>query len=678
MRKIIVGLVSLLILINLIIVPADAQSEAQPEAQQSIINTSEPSKWQTGSVSSKDNLRRISCFQNKLYVAIGYNGTIFTSPDGVKWAKNSFVSNNVNADLYDVICTDDQIIVVGGKGIVLRSTDGFNWTVKAVTDYSITKVIYGNHLFLAFTNNPGEILTSKDGVSWKRGKTTSKQDIFDAVWNGKVFVTVGRDGEISTSKDGLNWQTKILKSKPLFQKIIWNGKLFVTFGTTSAETDEYAYTAGQYIASSKDGYNWSIKTIKTKSLKKNSPEIYISICNNIIWNGKSFTVFLTEQSGQSPAPDSRLIAYTSNNALDWKRNETNIGGDSFVTVWTGKTYAAVCNLWTLPGYYYRYDVYNSKDGIKWNKVDEQNKEDHKINDIIYCNGKFIIAGDRGEIRSSEDGAVWNNNDVIHYPQLWDGKRFISLDTKTYYLYASIDGLTWEKMNQIDWNITYGPIFWSRKEYITFGPNYYISSSKDLTAWDKTELDSNGILYTNVGPIKAFATDGKKYVLAGSDGTAVSEDLKNWTSRKAKNYYKSVIIGASGFVALNIYGQIDGSADGLKWKRIKIKDYNNSITKIIYAGDKFMGVGDNGEIWYSKDGANWSKADSAANKTLNDICWTGNEFIAAGIEGMVVTSKDGIEWKQEEAPLMLDFTNICSNGEIVLINGRDGFIYKSLK
>lgn len=673
MKKITAGFVSLLIIINLFVpVHAGQASNDTPDTPQA-------TEWQAGNISDINNLNRVTCFQNKLFVAVGAGGTIRTSKDGQNWTENINNADDNACELYDVVCTDDQIIAVGEKGTVLRSEDGIQWTrIKRVTTSSIVKIIPGKSLFLAFTDKPGEVLVSKNGTAWTAGKITSKQYICDALWNGKVFVTVGLNGEISTSQDGHNWQTKVLKNKPSFNKVAWNGRMFIAFGTTSASTNNYDYTSGLYIASSKDGYSWNIKTIKTKSLSKKSLEIYSCYCENIIWNGKSFIMILNEQTGQPPAVDSMMVTYTSGNGLDWKRNAANIGGDNFVTVWTGNDFTAICNYWSLPGYYYRYDIYKSKDGVSWNKALEENKEDKKINAICCSNGRTVIAGDGGEIRYSEDGISWSRDNVIHIPQVWDGNRFLSIDTKTYNVYSSIDGLTWKKERGIDWNITYGNIFWSGKEYITFGPNYYISTSGDLIKWNKTEYDYAGGLYNDIGSISAFASDGNKYVLAGNKGTAVSSDMKNWVSRKAANYYKAVIIGNDSFVALNIYGQMDISYDGLKWKRLKIKDYNNSINKIIYAKGKFVGVGTNGEVWYSEDGAAWTKAECPAGKTLNAVCWTGIEFIAAGNEGTVITSADGVKWQQEESPVKLNFSNICTNGEIVIINSPEGVIYKVLK
>ena len=681
MKKIIGSILSLLILMN-VFVPVNAEqsstsASAPVNVKQSPTNASAPSKWQIEENVCTNNLNRVSCFKNNLYITIGASGTIRTSPDGLNWTTNLNVSNATSSELKDIVCTDNQIVVVGENGTILRSTDGADWTtIKPITSNLIYKVIYGNNTLLAFTDKAGEILTSKDGINWKLVKTSSKQFICDATWNGKVFVAVGYNGEISTSKDGFVWRTKILKNKPNFGNILWNGKIFIAFGTTDASTDNYDYTSGQYIASSKDGYNWSIKTLKTKSLKKNSPEIYICYCQNIFWDGKTFRLILQEQTGQPPAPESRLITYTSDNTLNWKRNETNISGDCLIA-WSGKDFIAVGS-YSFHFEYYGNTIYHSKDAIKWDQIIREEKEGCNAHDIICNNGKIILVGNNGEISSSTDGLNWTKADSIHYPQVWDGKRFLSLDKKTYYLYSSIDGITWKKENQIDWNLTYGNIYWTGEEYITFGPNYYISTSKDLITWYKTKYEDTNCVYKDITSISAFASDGTKYVLAGQYGTAVSKDMKNWVSRKERNNYTSIIIGSSSFVALNSGNQIDVSYDGLKWKRLKIKDYNSTIKKIIYANDKFIGVGTNGDVWYSKDGATWAKTDSTVNKTLNDICWTGNEFITAGNEGTIITSKDGVEWHQEESPVKSDLLNVFANNEIAIIKCTDGYIYKSLK
>ena len=686
MKKIIGSILSLLILIN-VFVPVNAE--------QSTVSTSDNTKWQVNR--NVSDLNRISCFKNKLYIAIGDYGTIRTSPDSLNWTLIDTVPASSTYKLNDIVCTNDQIIVVGDNGTILRSTDGSDWTIiKSVTSSTINKVIYGKNLFVAFTDSPGEILTSKNGTDWKASKIHSKNKIFDAVYNGKVFVTVGESGEICTSANGLDWKVQVIKKTPSFEKLLWNGKMFVTFGTTTAAT--LGYTSGLYTATSRDGYTWSVKSINMGFVDKKYYDGYSGYSPNIIWNGKTFVItLLGSYYGKSPCSVSVFI---SKIGLEWKRSsfDYNTKGYDYdgiycssKLVWDGNKFLFIGNTYYSQMTFTGPQIYTSKDGIVWKCIIDAtcwnslaaDSGCSKVNDLIYNNGKIITVGYCGEIRSSKDGLNWDNMYNFHMPLNWNGKKFISVDNinlssiqtnkNPKYVYTSVGGLVWKEENQIDCNITFGNIYWTGKEYITFGPNY-LSTSRDLITWDK---NTNSVC-NDIGIINAFATDGTNYVVAGQNGTAVSKDMKNWVCKKARNYYKSIIIGGSSFVALNSGNDIDVSYDGLKWKRIKIKDYNNTIIKIIYAIDKFVGIGTTGDVWYSTDGAKWMKTNSTANFTLNDICWTGNEFIAVGIADIIITSKDGIVWQQEESPIRADFDKVYANSENVIIKFSYGNIYKSLK
>ena len=68
-----------------------------------------------------------------LFVAVGYDGTIVTSSDGLTWAiKNQGTTN----DLYAVTYSDSvspsqpgQFVAVGYYGAVVTSPDGSAWTL---------------------------------------------------------------------------------------------------------------------------------------------------------------------------------------------------------------------------------------------------------------------------------------------------------------------------------------------------------------------------------------------------------------------------------------------------------------------------------------------------------------------------------------------------------------------
>lgn len=358
-----------------------------------------------GAEAEKDHtLNRISCFNNKLYVAVGNGGTIRTSANGKKWAAISGIKNDSN--LLDIVCTGSQIIAVGEKGTILRSVNGSNWIkIKAVTQNRIYKVIYGNNVFVAFTDSQGEILTSKNGSSWIKSKIASKFAVNNVIFNGKVFVAVGDGGEICTSKDGVNWKCQIIQKEHPFEKVIWNGSIFVTIGALYSDSGPELYAA-----TSKNGFDWTFNSIK--DVPKGVGE-YGRL--NVVWNGKSFLAALTGVYGDTG--EFKQFSFESINGADWKCRSMETEYDIIpnpILVWDGKVFLSVNSDINYTGSEYTYPkVYVSNDGIKWNKTAEIKCEDG-INDVI-CNKGIIIAvgGNKthGVIVTSTNYAKWNVTEI---------------------------------------------------------------------------------------------------------------------------------------------------------------------------------------------------------------------------------------------------------------------------
>ena len=58
-----------------------------------------------------------------LFCAVGNNGLIMTSPDGVNWTKRNTITGN---NLLDVVYYE-KFIAVGIYGVIYTSSDGINW-----------------------------------------------------------------------------------------------------------------------------------------------------------------------------------------------------------------------------------------------------------------------------------------------------------------------------------------------------------------------------------------------------------------------------------------------------------------------------------------------------------------------------------------------------------------------
>ncbi len=95
-------------------------------------------------------------WSNSRFVAVGYGGTILTSPDGTTWTPRN---SGTTQDLYDIDWSGSLFVTVGQNGTILTSPDGTTWTPRnSSTTQDITSVACSGTLFVAVESNG--ILTS--------------------------------------------------------------------------------------------------------------------------------------------------------------------------------------------------------------------------------------------------------------------------------------------------------------------------------------------------------------------------------------------------------------------------------------------------------------------------------------------------------------------------------------
>jgi hypothetical protein len=147
-----------------------------------IIFDSSSTQWRVvnliNSVPTVNNLSSVT-YGNGQFVAVGDNGTILTSPDGVTWtSRGSGTSSNLNSVTYG----NRQYVAVGGNS-VLGSTDGIIWNSyndsinyiglgggSQVGHGSLSFISYGNGQYWAIfgLGSMGDyIVASSDGIGWQ-------------------------------------------------------------------------------------------------------------------------------------------------------------------------------------------------------------------------------------------------------------------------------------------------------------------------------------------------------------------------------------------------------------------------------------------------------------------------------------------------------------------------------
>lgn len=139
----------------------------------------DPSKWTNNTIGS-NNFSNIKVINNEL-IAVGRNGSIYTSTDGI-------------------------VIVGGSAGNLYYSTDGVNWTKATGTgSKTFNSCKFINNLFIVIAAS-GVLITSIDGINWTEATTGTTNNLTDVCYNGSKYVVVGQK-IILTSTDLINWET---------------------------------------------------------------------------------------------------------------------------------------------------------------------------------------------------------------------------------------------------------------------------------------------------------------------------------------------------------------------------------------------------------------------------------------------------------------------------------------
>jgi len=189
------------------------------------------------------------------FVAVGGNGTILVSNNGVDWSASvSGTTNFLNGVMWD----GSRYFAVGASGTILSSSDGIVWTTETTsfTDVTLEDIAWSGQIYVAVgsRSNGTVILTSPDGQTWTENTSIefTLRIIEDVAWSGQQFAATTiltgfpQNAIMLTSTDGLTWVP-------------------ITISTDSVSTFSLVWADDQFMAGgivgrvfiSPDGVNWS-------------------------------------------------------------------------------------------------------------------------------------------------------------------------------------------------------------------------------------------------------------------------------------------------------------------------------------------------------------------------------------------------------------------------------------
>lgn len=161
------------------------------------------------------------------YVAVGANGAVAVSYDGVTWVDRS--NPDVTGDLRGVVYAKGKYIIGGIDGLIMYTEDFVTWGIATSNSAGVRyvrQIAYAENKYYATTytsSGKGEIWTSPDGITW-----TVQQQMNVRLWclaynNGKL-ITAGDSGSVYILDLGIVWQTKqteLSEGQYLWERIVF-------------------------------------------------------------------------------------------------------------------------------------------------------------------------------------------------------------------------------------------------------------------------------------------------------------------------------------------------------------------------------------------------------------------------------------------------------------------------
>jgi hypothetical protein len=482
------------------------------------------------------------------------------------------------------------------------------------------------------SNLNGDAVESPLQLNWSSLDELNDHFSRSVAYGSGTYVMPAVGGNVKTSKDGLSWKTTYTGYPVDFSLIIWGKNQFVGFRQEA-----------QFVSvwTSKDGLAW----------EKSDQPIHISFPRSAAWNGKRYVVVGgTSYDGQ---------IFSSEDAVKWTERKTGIETNFTGVAWGNQMFVA-------QGYEGGITAV-SKDGITWKKVKTNQPNFEQIWNMTYGGGAFVAVGD-ATIMTSRDGQKWSfvSSNVFWSSVHWVKDRFYItgfeyVDRKKHILkqinWSSKDGKNWSDAGFVSKPEQYPYVtLHNGKQYVTI-TDAGIQTSSDGRKWKLAKQHSfqipTNVYGAAVNKDRLVIVGGNRsrldFISISSQGSARMNTSGKWASAQVKQTFplRDVIWSGQDFFAVGDDGKMMSSVDGLTWKNIK-SPTTRSLTSVIYSRNTYYVAGEAGTILSSKDRKTWKTLNTKVKKKINAMASDGKALVAVGDNGLLLASQDGVTWNEIRA------------------------------
>ncbi|MCC5839090.1 MAG: hypothetical protein JJT96_03115 [Opitutales bacterium] len=619
--------------------------------------------WSAQKSGTLNSLRNVS-YAGELFVAVGDFETILTAtavlPPGLdQWTLRNPLPEGPN--LNEIIYGNGIYVAVGGQGTILVSTDGLNWSERdsGISD-PITGVAFGNGRFVAVGGQ--NILVSEDTLNW-RVQTTWLVPLYKVSFGGNIFVAVGASSHILHSADGLIWaggqqnqdgqDINDVRYEPSKNR-------FVAVGAAAEKTATYVWLDPDLIHS-------PFERLEFVYERELVTQVYISP-NGIDWERVHPPLRITPTRliltpvGYVPDPRPRWYDETLN-TVAFGRGYFLAAGDGLMI----NSFTADNDEWSvvsLGGRSIRGSDFGEGQGRSRfvhvgvngsiSSHDPQSISfpgiQENLNSVVWGGDQFVAVGDNSRILTSPTGQFWQ----VRSTQVLPAFRSVTSRPGEYVavgerglIYRSTDSINWEAIASPSL-LNLNSVITSAARYIAVGNSGVILTSGNSQDWS---LRVSGVL-DNLNQVTRSA--GGVIVAVGNAGQVTrssDESISLWTpvATGVTENLTAVVHNPvlDTFFAFGVNGRLLTSIDdGLSWTASVVPNFGTLPIHDVYVfGDgRMVAVGEQGRVFTSPDGLAWTRRFSGTTNALHSIVFGDNLLFATGAAGTALSSSDGgLSW-----------------------------------
>lgn len=634
------------------------------------------------------------CRGNGMYVAVGDEGTLFTSTDARTWTER-LVPGDLS--LASIAFGNGAYVAVGLGGGIVRSSDGAEWTpVTAPVDKNLYDITFGGGRFVA-VGQDGAIVTSVDGLTWEDRTVSSETDLYGVAWGKDKYVTAGGASVILSSPDGAVWTHQTAAFEDLtFAAVAYAGDAFVLAADHDAiqQIVDVPTRWAVFYFRSTDGTSWQDLKWQEAYVWKRS-----SWVRGMLWTGSQLVSFGDNGSAQT-SPDGMRWTY-----------RTSAGNAVIVNIASGAgTYVGVGTEDNFNG-----AVYSSTDGLTWQhevnpQVPRSNENYEQWQDDLYGaaygNGTFVAVGSYGVILRSNDGHTWtveqSGTQESLLAVMWIGDLFAAVGNNGILL-TSPDGHVWTSRLPTQTDLWFWSMAVGRDTLVVMGADIGKKDSRTVVT-SLPVSDLRGTAMITAGLLVPIGGSGKTPWLAQvaygnnrfvavadvSGASWYSDDGVKWQAAAPAfvSIMRAVAFAQGVFVAVGDGNAIATSPDGVSWtarssgnlmpgllqenyicvygdaERLLVTSSWSSVAISYDAGERWAGTGDNedatltavadtphglvavgelGCVRASMDGTVWRQCATDATDWIWDVAVTPDGVVVVGEFGLIMTTPDLVTW-----------------------------------